>query len=487
MAALLVAIVATCLDTAALSDGQYGAPFSCSDIQVNDEFGACKANTKLQSAIAEHTSTDHFSTVQIKATKLGADEVDEFSDGVWGGNSSDEAWSAEHHVAYPAVFWPDGNGSVPYYRIPALLLLNQGLQKSVLLAFAEKRYSYSDAGRIEVVMKRSDDGGSSWGSEVTVCAMGYDTCGNPAPVEDNSGRVHLLVSSNPADQGEMNGGWAGTLSRNAKRQVWHLHSDDGGNTWSEPSEITSSVKLNKWLWYATGPGHGIKLSKQVRGNLNGRLIVGADHSEIVGDWVCYSSHLIYSDDNGMTWAIQDPWQLKNHPNANELGCRRSSESSIVETKNGKLFAFSRQLTRKFTRFDDKVPSNPAELVQPLFAASHDGGSTWGELHHGDLYGKLPSCQGAMVNHVYHDGQERVFLSHPSRVNETTGRRENMRIYVSFDRGRTFPAEQSTFVNRGPAGYSDMQVLQNGTVVILFEEGSAGLHLATWRPDMGLHS
>ena len=43
-------------------------------------------------------------------------------------------------------------------------------------------------------------------------------------------------------------------------------SDDDGLTWSEPEEITESVKEPSWSYLGTGPGHGIQLG-------SGRLLI----------------------------------------------------------------------------------------------------------------------------------------------------------------------------------------------------------------------
>ena len=45
------------------------------------------------------------------------------------------------------------------------------------------------------------------------------------------------------------------------RRPYYTYSDDDGITWAQPVEITSSVKKEKWDWYATGPCHGIQIQK----------------------------------------------------------------------------------------------------------------------------------------------------------------------------------------------------------------------------------
>lgn len=381
------------------------------------------------------------------------------------------------------VFFPGPDGLiVPYYRIPALLALDQIGETTppVLLAFAEKRFSYTnDAGQVQVVMRRSLDSGLTWGEEHMVCNMGNTTCGNPTPVEDKHGHIHLLVSSNPFGKGETEQDEYNRqlLSSKVERRAWVIHSEDRGATWTYPNEITSSVKKSTWLWYATGPGHGIRLSNQVDPKHNGRLVVGADHSEVVKDngKVCYSSHVIYSDDDGETWGVHDPWQFTNNVEKG-LQCHRSNEASIAESTDGQLIAYSRQLTHEFTKLNKPLEHTlPAETVHALFGKSVDGGDTWGGQHRNDQLGDLPTCQGALVTHVDSEGRQRILFSHPSKYNEFGGR-EHLRIDVSEDGGETWPREQRIVVHKGNSGYSDMQVLSDGTLALLHEMSAQGIQM-----------
>ena len=90
------------------------------------------------------------------------------------------------------------------YRIPALIRAKDG----TLIAFAEARKnSCSDTGDIDLVMKRSSDNGETWGPLVKIWDDGANTCGNPAPVlDETTGTIHLLLTWNHGsdDIGEIN-------------------------------------------------------------------------------------------------------------------------------------------------------------------------------------------------------------------------------------------------------------------------------------------
>lgn len=88
------------------------------------------------------------------------------------------------------------------FRIPALVTTKSG----DLLAFAEGRVATcSDVGHNDIVVKRSTDGGKTWGPlTVVVGKDDTDAHGNPAPVVDAvTGRVSLLYATST---------WSGTAA-----------------------------------------------------------------------------------------------------------------------------------------------------------------------------------------------------------------------------------------------------------------------------------
>jgi len=188
--------------------------------------------------------------------------------------------------------WTAGQGAYDTYRIPALAVSAAG----TVLAFCEgRRDSSSDSGQIDLLLKRSADGGRTWGDQQVVVTEPDMTCGNPCPVVDGrDGAIYLPFCKNRADGPE------GMICEGkAPRTVWVTCSRDDGLTWEEPRQITTEAKDPAWTWYATGPGHGIQLT-------SGRLVVPCDH--IVGRDLDrhrdpYHSHVIVSDDGGATWSI----------------------------------------------------------------------------------------------------------------------------------------------------------------------------------------
>src|SRR5262245_13756729 len=96
--------------------------------------------------------------------------------------------------------WTAGEGGYKSYRIPAVMTTKSG----AVLAFCEgRRNSRSDTGEINLILKRSTDGGKTFGETQTVWADGPNTCGNPCPVVDKStGTIWMLMTHNPGHVGE---------------------------------------------------------------------------------------------------------------------------------------------------------------------------------------------------------------------------------------------------------------------------------------------
>ncbi|MCZ7628951.1 MAG: glycoside hydrolase [Microthrixaceae bacterium] len=199
-----------------------------------------------------------------------------------------------------------GEDGYATYRIPAIVETADG----TLVAFAEGRVSTAaDDGNVDLLAKRSSDGGRTWGELQVVADMGSDFIGNPSPVlDEESGRLVVLATGKAGTdtEAEIMTGTGADTSRE-----YLLTSDDDGQTWSEPSEITDSVKSPDWRWYSVGPGHAVQIRS---GDHEGRLVAAANHSDGA---LNYGAHLLLSDDGGATWRIgatDTPQGGPHHPN-----------------------------------------------------------------------------------------------------------------------------------------------------------------------------
>lgn len=310
------------------------------------------------------------------------------------------------------------------FRIPAVVVSARG----TLLAFCEGRKNgRSDTGDIDLVLRRSTDNGRTWGALQVVWDDGPNTVGNPCPVVDrNTGTIWLPLTRNlGADkQREI---VAGTSK--GTRDIWVTKSTDDGETWSKPVEITAQVKDPSWTWFATGPGVGIQ-------TISGRMVIPCDHSPQGKQTEV--SHVFYSDDGGATWK----------PGGKTAeGC---GEAQVVELKGGALLLNMR-------------PVNGSRHRRS--AISRDGGLTWGETGE-DLALPDPGCQASIVRHTPPTSASKGRLLF---VNPAGNKRERLTIRFSDDEGETWSAGR--VVHAGPAAYSCLTVLPDGTAGLLFECGT----------------
>jgi N-acetylneuraminic acid mutarotase len=318
-----------------------------------------------------------------------------------------------------------GDAGYHTFRIPSVI----ATQKGTLLAFAEgRRAGASDAGDIDLVVKRSGDGGRSWSALQVVGDNGPNTFGNPCPVLDrHTGALWLLSTQNRGADREKDI-IAGTSQ--AGRTVWAMKSLDDGETWSAPVEITASVKHSDWTWYATGPGVGI----QTR---SGRLVVPANHAE-AGSGV-HRSHIFYSDDGGAHWRLG----ASSDPGTNE--------SQIVELADGRLMLNMRNHPPK------------AENVR-MVAISDDLGRTWSKAAP-DRTLVEPPAQASLLRMTSAPPADRNRLLF---ANPASTARERLTVRLSYDEGTTWP--MARVVHEGPSAYSSLVALPDSSVGVLFERG-----------------
>jgi sialidase-1 len=321
--------------------------------------------------------------------------------------------------------WVSGEGGYHTYRIPALLTATDG----TLLAFCEGRtHSRHDAGDIDLLLRRSKDGGATWEPVQVIWDDGLNTAGNPCPVVDQrTGRIWMTSTRNLGGDTESE---ILTETADGTRTVWVFYSDDQGETWSKPREITKQVKRDNWTWYATGPGVGIQLE-------SGRLVIPCDHA--VSGTKKYGSHAIYSDDGGATWEIGG------------VISDRVNECQVVEMADGSLLLNMRSYHG---------------LNRRAVARSTDGGLTWFGLWH-DKALVEPVCQASFLRYSLERDprydRNRVLFLNPAAMN-----RRNMTLRLSYDEAMTWPVAR--VVHAGASAYSSIAVLPNGQIGTLYECG-----------------
>ncbi|MGW6060078.1 sialidase family protein [Streptomyces sp. NPDC055189] len=331
------------------------------------------------------------------------------------------------------------------FRIPAVVRTNPGS----LLAFCEGRVgSQDDFGNIDVVLKRSTDGGRTWGPLQVAVKNGADLAGNPAPVVLGTGRVLLVHVRNAAAATE-DAIRRGKVSAANGRRIWVQHSDDDGLTWSVAREITGQVKKANWRWYATTPGHAIQLTGGgASGDAasSGRIVVPANHSlpptgtDNGTEGKYNGGHSLLSDDLGQTWRI-------GYIDDNTDGYVNVNETTAAELPDGRVYFNTRNDSpAPGTRGDAYSADGGRKLVKPFRPQA-------------GLVGPVVECSVLQLR-----TPDVLLFSGPA----DPGFRALMTVRHSRDGGITW--QDAYTVDGLPAAYSDLVRVDDETVGLLYETG-----------------
>ena len=322
-----------------------------------------------------------------------------------------------------------------------------------LLAFAEGRVNNcGDAGDIDLVLKRSTDGGQTWSPLQVVNPGGGDTHGNPVPIVDRTtGRIVLITTYN-AGRTDSSG-----CATPCPCTPHEQYSDDDGLTWSAPKDISAQASLPGWdSWYASGPVHGIQLTI---GAHAGRLVFGVNAETSNGiSPIANHAALIYSDDHGDSWHIGAVDTFGFPPGGTYA--QKPSEVSVTELADGSLYAAGRE-------------QGGTDIGNRDYAISRDGGQTFSTPFTTIPDLVTPMVQGSVLRLHRIGHPDRILFSSPS----DTDRRRWMMIRSSYDSGRTWEnAEQGTRITSDWSGYSDLVQISDPTAAstdigLLYEGGA----------------
>ena len=325
-----------------------------------------------------------------------------------------------------------GEGGHAVYRIPSIIRTTSGR----LLAFAEARGSQSDNGSNDVVVRSSDDAGTTWGAMRTVLDEPGRSLNNPCAVNltsgPHAGRILLMFQSYPTGKGE--GSVATGFDGPYTCRTLVMHSDDRGETWSTPRDVSRQVKRPAPVTsVATGPGIGIQL---VSGSHAGRVVMPFNEGP-AGKWRVYAA---YSDDGGDEWKLGEP--------APEDKAGHGNEVQMAERADGSLLLVARQFGGGGRRKS---------------AVSTDGGASWSTLQAvPDLVD--PSCMGGLIA-TSSVGAPCLVCTGPASAKDRT----NGQAWISTDGGATWP--RALPIYPGSFAYSVPVALGGSRIGILFESDS----------------
>jgi sialidase-1 len=310
------------------------------------------------------------------------------------------------------------------YRIPTIVVSDKG----TILAFAEARTTENDWAARAIVMKRSFDYGKTWEPMKILVSDERKAIQNPvAIVERNSNIIHFLYCFH-------------------YKRAFYMQSNDEGNTFSEPVEITQTFNIFKAEYpfkiLATGPGHGIQLD-------NGRLIVPIWLSPRRIHRPSVTS-VIYSDDSGKNWY---PGEIIKEPLVNP------SETQAIQLANGNVLLNIR---------------NETEISRRAIAISKNGVKNWTEpvFDHALVE---PTCFASIVRFTKSEKEDknRIIFSNPDSLEGeplafNIRPRKNLSIKLSYDECKTWSV--SKVLEPGMSGYSDLAIGKDYTIYCFYERG-----------------
>ena len=245
--------------------------------------------------------------------------------------------------------------------------------------------------------------------------------------------------------------------------LWMSYSDDDGQTWSAPKDITPGIRQDWMKFLGTGPGTGIVLRT---GEHKGRILVPAyttnNISHLGGS---QSSRLIYSDDHGVTWhageAPNDNRPVGNgviHSSTMNNGGAQNTESTVLQLNNGDVKLFMRGLTG-----DLQV------------ATSKDGGVTWEKT-----IKRYPEVKDAYVQmsaiHTMHDGKEYVLLSNAAGPGRE--RKDGLVHLARVEKNGELTWLKHNLIQGGEFAYNSLQELGNSEYGLLYEHRENGQNYYT---------
>ncbi len=284
-----------------------------------------------------------------------------------------------------------------------------------------------------VKVRRSEDGGQTWGDEIPV---GKGHMGGGMTVNETNGDIFAFV-------GERHPPTTETVYRSA----------DQGKTWAVAQVVIKpDSRGNKPEMHMNE--HGITLR---HGKHKGRLLRPARYygkKNSREEWPSHYTTAIYSDDDGTTWNTSEPFPAFG-----------TGEATVAELSDGRIYYNSRR---------HWAPEGTSPLRRWI-AWSTNGGVSWKDLSICEVLPDGPQntnygCMGGLARLPVKDRDILLYSNCDS-----PGGRKLGTVWASFDGGKTWPLKR--LVHEGSFAYSSLTAGRPGTkseglIYLLFESGGA---------------
>ena len=276
-----------------------------------------------------------------------------------------------------------------------------------------------------VQVRRSEDGGKTWGEPITIANPGWQ--GGGITVDETTGDILAFVENK----------YVGNDPDGTQLTIYR--STDHGKTWNAQKTVIHPDK-NGNVPSMSMAEHGITLR---HGKHKGRLLRPArDYAggDTKPNWPKMYNTAIYSDDGGKTWHTSDPFPA--------LG---TGEGAVAELSDGRIYYNSR-------RHSDPKGVNPSMRWE---AWSDDGGAVWKDLAISKVLpdGSLKNHGGCICGLVRLPVRGRDIILY-SNCDSATRERRDVTVWASFDGAKTWPIKRRIFA--GPSAYSSLSAGRPGT-------------------------
>lgn len=353
-----------------------------------------------------------------------------------------------------------GEGGYPLYRIPGIVVTAKGS----LLAYCEARKNAKgDWGHIDILVRRSTDGGAMWSAPMKMPLPEGPLERNPAAVAQGLGKPGEITLNNPVAIVDHKAGTIVLLYCVEYGRCYATISSDDGQTFSKPVDITSTFDKFRpeyaWKVLAVGPGHGIQLK-------SGRLVVAVWLSTGTGGHAHRPSvtTTIFSDDGGKTWQRGEIAAQEKEPLINP------NETSLVELNDGRVMLNIRHESKHQRRAVSLSPNGATGWTTPTFQE--------------ELLEPICMASLARLNGETPAGKTQLIFANPHNLDRADGKltpgtgrdRKNVTVKLSLDDGTTWPKSRS--LEPGKSGYSDLAVAKDNTIYCFYERGSSDGNYAT---------